>query len=201
MDYAVKTPTACFGIDLKHRDGEQLAPLLDFLLITHRHGDHYTDALVAAMEQAGKPVVSNFLDNGYNVSGEGSFAFGDVGVRVNLADHNATLPDFVVVYKIDCGPAARHCRIVHAGDACNVAQINPRRAPDLFTPHVSVGLDIKGAAEKIAPRAVLVSHLLELGHRIDRWRWSYAYAIDKCREMELENGWIPVWGEKIVWKK
>jgi len=54
MGYVVKTPCVCFAVDLKHPQAAELVPYLDFLLITHRHNDHYTDALNAAMISAGK---------------------------------------------------------------------------------------------------------------------------------------------------
>lgn len=42
MGYVFKTPDACFGIDIKMRDAEKMVDLLDFLLITHEHQDHYS---------------------------------------------------------------------------------------------------------------------------------------------------------------
>ena len=35
MGYVVKTPSHTFGIDIKHRDAAMLAPVLEFLCITH----------------------------------------------------------------------------------------------------------------------------------------------------------------------
>jgi len=58
MGYVFKTPDVCFGIDLHFRDAEDLAEDLDFLLITHGHGDHFTKSLLDAMIAAGKPVIT-----------------------------------------------------------------------------------------------------------------------------------------------
>ena len=40
MGYVVKTPAHTFGIDIVQKHLDQLAPELDFLLVTHNHGDH-----------------------------------------------------------------------------------------------------------------------------------------------------------------
>ena len=45
MGYVVKTNKQCFGIDLHHKHATQLAPLIDFLLITHNHSDHQWEPL------------------------------------------------------------------------------------------------------------------------------------------------------------
>ncbi len=60
MGFVVKTPSGCFGIDIDHRLAEQLEPYLDFLCITHNHGDHFNRKLLEAMVKSGKPVISNF---------------------------------------------------------------------------------------------------------------------------------------------
>ena len=39
--YVIKTADSCFGIDIDHRRAVKLAEVLDFLLITHKHADHY----------------------------------------------------------------------------------------------------------------------------------------------------------------
>ena len=62
MGYVVKTSSQCFGVDIHHKHAVKLAPMLDFLLITHNHSDHQWKPLTAEMERLGKPVYSNFLD-------------------------------------------------------------------------------------------------------------------------------------------
>ena len=63
MGYIVKTREALFSIDLKHRRSRSLVPLLDFALVTHKHGDHYDGNFCKAMDEAGKPLVSSFVEN------------------------------------------------------------------------------------------------------------------------------------------
>ena len=68
MGVIVKTKETCFSIDLKHRRAPEIAPLLDFALITHNHGDHFTEGFYKAMNGAGKTVLSNFKDKDAFVS-------------------------------------------------------------------------------------------------------------------------------------
>ena len=60
MGIVVKTKTCAFGIDICHRKAARLANHLDFLLVTHNHGDHLNTRLINTMSGAGKPVISNF---------------------------------------------------------------------------------------------------------------------------------------------
>ena len=200
MGYVVKTPTQTFAVDVRHRRAPELEPLVDFTLITHNHGDHFTRSFCQAMEAAGKPVVSNFLDNRWKTGPDGGeYAFGDVKIRVNLVDHNAKLRRFVSTYEIDCGAATGNRVVYHVGDACNFAQLTPEKPVDVFIPHLAVGLDVpKCVNETLKPKLTLLSHILELAHDIDKWRWSYKYGLGICAKCASDTVLLPVWGEKIV---
>ncbi|MBP3531724.1 MAG: MBL fold metallo-hydrolase [Thermoguttaceae bacterium] len=200
MGYVVKTPTQTFAIDVRHRRAPELEPLVDFTLITHNHGDHFTRSFIQAMEAAGKPVVSNFLDNRWKTGPNGGeYEFGDAKIRVNLVDHNAKLRRFVSTYEIDCGAATGNRVVYHVGDACNFAQLTPEKPVDVFIPHLAVGLDVpKCVKETLKPKLTLLSHILELAHDIDKWRWSYKYGLGICAKCASDSVLLPVWGEKIV---
>ncbi len=200
MGYVVKTPTQTFAVDVRHRRAAELEPLVDFTLITHNHGDHFTRSFCEAMEAAGKPVVSNFFDNRWKTgSNGGEYEFGDAKIRVNLVDHNAKLRRFVSTYEIDCGAASGNRVVYHVGDACDVAQLATEKPVDVFVPHLAVGLDVpKAVNETLKPKLTLLSHILELSHGIDKWRWSYKYAWGICAKCASDSVLLPVWGEKIV---
>lgn len=34
-------------------------------------------------------------------------------------------------------------------------------------------------------------HLLELGHAITKWRWSYEYGINECVKLQLPGVYLP----------
>lgn len=202
MGYVVKTNKQCFGIDLYHKHAEKLAPLIDFMLITHRHGDHYCKAMVEALESEGKAVYSNFLDNGHKVQTGDSFTVGNISVKVTTVDHNATLKNFVNTYEVNCyDKKGRDYVILFTGDAHNYTQLTATGKVDLFVPHLAVGLNMQKAVEKIAPTEVLMSHILELGHAITKWRWSYEYGINECEKLKREGVYLPVWGEMIRLKR
>jgi hypothetical protein len=79
--------------------------------------------------------------------------------------------------------------------------------PALFAYHIedepeSSEIDMFAeAVKKINPQTVLMSHILELGHAITKWRWSYQYGVNECKKLNRENVYLPVWGEKIILKR
>lgn len=206
MGYVVKTPSHTFGIDLKHRDAERLAPILEFLCVTHNHQDHVSMPLIEAMAAAGKPVYSNFLDVGQRVAtGDVLHPAGDIEIVTTIVDHNPTLVNFVVDYEIDCGADTGHKVILHLGDSRNWEQLRKTRPVDILIPHLAVGLDMPRAVEKLSPQVVLMSHIMELSHPRDKWRWSYPYGLARCRDLRTALSLpanrvrLPVWGEKIIY--
>ncbi len=203
MGYIVKTPTQTIAIDIRHRRACELVPFVDYLLVTHNHSDHYTKAFCDAMTKAGKPVVSNFIENDWLAAeDERTLEIGDSRLRLTRVDHNKTLIKFVTTYEIDCGPRSGNCVIYHVGDACNVAQLKPTTQVDVFIPHLAVGLDVpKAVNETIKPRTTLLSHILELSHLIDKWRWSYDYGYNQVKRCANDTVVLPVWGEKIVYSR
>ena len=204
MGVIVKTKEACFSIDLKHRKAPEIAPLLDFALITHNHGDHFTERFYKAMDGAGKTVISNFKDNygTKNWSKDGgytravkTFRIKDVEVRTSLTDHNGYLVDFTTVFEVHVGD----CTIYHSGDCSNVAKLNPTRRPDLWIVHPYCGLQPAEGVRKMKPHLAVMAHLNELGHARDRWRWTWADGLKAGAEVEEAGGEaiVPVWGERI----
>ena len=109
---------------------------------------------------------------------------------------------FVSAYEIDCGPKSGNCVIFHVGDACNVNQIKSTAPVDVFIPHLAVGLDVpKAVNTTLCPKVTLLSHILELGHLIDKWRWSYEYGFNVCKKCANDSVLLPVWGEKYEFRR
>ena len=205
MGVVVKTREACFSIDLKHRRGPELAPLLDFALITHNHDDHYTEAFYRAMNGAGKTVVSNFKDNygahrvkggvgGYTRAVK-TFKLKDVDVRTSLTDHNSYLVDFTTAFEIRVG----NFTIYHSGDCSNLAKLNPTRRPDLWFVHPRCGLNVGDGVRKLNPQHTVIAHLNELGHARDRWRWTWQDGLAEAEAARTAGGaaLVPVWGDRV----
>lgn len=199
MGYVVKTPSSCFGIDIKHRDAIQLVPYLDFLCITHQHVDHYSDELNAAMKLAGKPVYSNFVDNEYKITGKKTIRTANgIELQVALGDHSAELKNFCVTYQIDCGADTGNKIIYHVGDTYNATQLNKTKEIDLFIVHSGINLNFTQAMNKLTPAVTLMSHVDELSHAIDNYRWPYSKAFDRVKAVAPNVSYVPVWGEKMT---
>ena len=205
MGVIVKTKEACFSIDLKHRKAPEIAPLLDFALITHNHGDHFTEEFYQAMNGTGKTVISNFKDNygaknrkkdgGYTRAVK-TFRIKDVEICTSLTDHNDYLVDFTTVFEVRSGDYV----IYHSGDCSNVAKLNPTRRPDLWIVHPYCGMKVESGVEKMRPQLTVIAHLNEFGHARNRWRWTWDDGLKAKARAEMAGGTaiVPVWGERIV---
>ena len=207
MGFVVKTAKSLFAVDLHHRRAELLAPKLDFALITHNHGDHYTDLFYNAMNNGErKTVVSNFKDNygahrfagrvgGYTRAVK-TFDFGDVKVRTTLTDHNAYLIDFTTAFEITIGDFV----IYHSGDCANAAKLKPECPnPDLWMFHPRCGMKPVDGARAVNPKLAVVAHLNELGHAKNRWRWTWEDG-ERARQELSDAGFnavVPLWGDRI----
>lgn len=206
MGLVVKTPKTLFSIDLHHRRAEELAPLLDFALITHNHNDHYTERFKYAMDRVQrKPVVNNFFDN-YGVAdrknggytrAKKTFTFGDVVVKTGLCDHNDYLVDYTTPFEVQMGDFT----LFHSGDCCSHAKLEPSRTPDMWMFHPRCGMKVAIACEEaIHPKKAVIGHLQELGHSKGRWRWTYRDGLDEKAKIEAAGypAIMPLWGERIA---
>ena len=204
MGVIVKTARCCFSIDLMHRRAADFASFLDFALITHNHGDHYTEDFYRAMNGTGKMVISNFKDN-YGVAdrvksggytrAEKTFRLGDAEIRTTLTDHNEYLVDFTTTFEIRVGDFT----IYHTGDCSNLTKLNPcSKSPDLWIVHPRCGTSVVEGVKKLNPKLTAIVHLNELGH--DKWRWNWADGLDEKRRVKDlgRTAIVPVWGERIA---
>ena len=211
MGYIVKTRHALFSIDLVHRRDAEFAPLLDFALITHNHGDHWRRGFYGAMNGAHKTVITNFLDN-YGATHWGGaaddngcgytravreFRIRDVSIRTSLVDHNHVLVDYTTAFEIRTGNFV----LYHSGDCGNAAKlgtVSPR--PDLWIVHPFCGMDVVEGATAVKPKCVALSHLNELGHQTGRSRWTWSQGRDAADRLESAGtkAVVPYWGDRIV---
>ena len=201
MGYIIKTPRATFGVDISHRRAAELADILDFVLVTHEHGDHYSMPLMKKMLEQGKPVISNFFPE--NKKDEKQWHIKDVHIKRLIADHNEKLKKFVSSYIIWCGEGSTAPVIYHSGDSCDHRQQVQGIPVDVHILHPVVGMNIPEAAKRIKPREIWFSHLWEMGHCYpSQWR---PVAIGDVRRIAGEVAEVapgvkfrtPVWGEKI----
>lgn len=205
MGLVVKTPQTVFTVDLVHRHAQRIVPLLDFALITHNHGDHFTEAFYQTMNGAGKTVVSNFKDNygarpwgergGYTRATK-EFRFGDVEVRTTLTDHNPYLVDFTTAFEIRVG----RYTLYHTGDCCAATKLNPTRRPDLWLVHPYCGLKVADGVRKFRPVRTAMLHLNEFGHARGDARWTYDHGQKALRDAVAAGGGalVPVGGDRLA---
>ncbi len=183
MGCVVKTGESLFSIDLVHRRALELAPLLDFALITHNHADHWRQDFYQAMNGAGKTVVSNFLDNygaadwrkggpdwmqgGGYCGGERTMRIRDVEIHASRLDHNDYLKDFTTAFEIRCGGWTMY----HTGDCGKGSEgklATIRGRPDLWFFFPGCGIDVAQAVLRVMPKKLVFGHLWELGHKTGR---------------------------------
>jgi len=210
MGYIVKTRQSLFSIDLVHRRDAEFAPLLDFALITHNHGDHWRKGFYGAVNGAGKTVISNFLDNygvknwkkdgGYTRS-KRVFRIKDVEIRTSLIDHNDYLIDFTTAFEIRIGGKFI---LYHTGDSGRGTEPKLETVwgrPDLWLFFPGCGIDTAKAVEKVNAKRIVFGHLWELSHaqghrgRLDEplVRRALAAAQPICEDTS-----VVFWGDRIV---
>lgn len=210
MGFVVKTPSGCFGIDVDHRLAEQLEPYLDFLIITHNHGDHANIKLMAAMTKRGKPVLSNFYKGSedYLSKTATSYKIGNFTIHTDISDHllSPKLPNFVTLFRIECGEDAGNFSMLHCGDS----GFNPERFKNVQGP-VNMAIirwgapresNIMGTGEgQITPDYAVLSHLIELRHKpYPHGQASITKTLEHLPTVKCENTILPFWGEKLTWK-
>lgn len=210
MGFVVKTPSGCFGIDLDHRLAEQLEPYLDFLIITHNHGDHQNIRLMEAMVRRGKPVLSNFYKESkeYLSTTATGYKIGNFTIRTDISDHlrNPKFPDFVTLFRIECGEDAGNFSMLHCGDSGFI----PERFRNVQGPVNLVVLrwgaprenDILGTGEgQVQPDYAVLSHLIELRHKpYPHGQASITKTLEHLPNVKCEHTILPFWGEKLTWK-
>ena len=205
MGVVVKTRESLFSIDLVHRRAEELAPRLDFALITHNHDDHYRPGFYRKLNRARKTVISNFLDN-YGVKdwkrdggftrAEKTFKIRDVEIRTSLVDHNTYLIDFTTAFEIRVG----NWILYHTGD-CGVASKlrTTWGRPDLWVFFPGCGVNVADAERNVRPKQMSFGHLWELGHHSGRLTTPMVRAArKKAIDAGEQNLTVPLWGERIV---
>lgn len=210
MGFVIKTPSGCFGIDLDHRLAAHLAPHLDFLYITHNHADHYNMKLIAAMVEAGKPVISNFYTESaaYYATRDTVYQIDKFKIRTSISDHllSPDLPSFVAMARIDCGEDSGNFSMLHCGDS----GFDPTRFKAVQGPVDMLVLrwgaprenNILGTgAGQVQTNYALLSHLIELRHNpYPKGQASILQTLKHLPNVQCENTLIPFWGEKLVWK-
>lgn len=211
MGFVVKTPSVAFGIDVDHRLAYQLEPHLDFICITHNHSDHANVKLMDAMNNKGKPVLSNFYtkDSQFMSKVPYKYVIDGITIQTDVTDHlrDSSLPDdFVSVFKIDCGSDANNFTMLHCGDS----GFRPTQFTNVEGPLDLVVLRWGAAREndilgngtgQVQPDYAVLSHLIEQRHKPHpNGQASITKTLEHLPNVKCDNTFIPFWGEKMIWK-
>ena len=201
MGYVVKTKESLFSIDLVHRRCMEFAPMLDFALVTHIHGDHYRGDLCRAVAGRKKLVISNFLPVKGYTRAKKTFKIKDVEIRTSLIDHNRELVDFTTAFEIKVG----NWTLYHTGDSGRGTEPKLETIwgrPDLWLFFPGCGIDTAKAVEKVNAKRIVFGHLWELGHgqnhtgRLDEPL--IRRALVKAAKGGSKNTSLAYWGDRIV---
>jgi hypothetical protein len=195
MGYVVKTKDACFALDLNQRSSEQLVDVLDFAVVSHIHGDHNNTLFLDAMIAAGKKVYTPFYKKGTLIDTTREFSFGELSVRFTM-NKQADVP--VIATQINCGPSANNYTIYHIGDARLLEELTPTRHINLFILHIENAINTIQSVARVKPDVTVYDHVMELGHAVDKWRWSYQYTYNKIKDLDPAKSWVLTWGERLV---
>ncbi|WP_294082701.1 DUF4998 domain-containing protein [Proteiniphilum sp. UBA5384] len=210
MGFIVKTPSGAFGVDVDHRLASQLEPYLDFICVTHNHVDHANVKLMDAMNSKGKPVLSNFYTKSAQFYSKvpANYTIGNFTIKTDITDHlrDPALPDFVTVFKIDCGPDAGHFTMLNCGDS----GFNPIHFTNVEGP-IDLAVFRWGAAREndilgtgsgqVQTDYIVLSHLIEQRHKpYPEGQASITQTLKHLPGVKCDNTVIPFWGEKMIWK-
>ena len=194
MGYVIKTKDACIGIDLVSPGLTELTDILDLTIVSHTHHDHKDIPFLEAMTAAGKPVYSPFYSNGIVINSTEEINFGEVNIRFTMNDQRGTP---VIVSQIDCGKSADNFTMYHIADSRILEELNPTRRINLLVLHISNSISIFDVIERIKPEATAFDHVMELGHPVGKYRWSYDYTYNKIKKLPAPSSYVLTWGEQL----
>ncbi|OQW95554.1 MAG: hypothetical protein BWK77_07230 [Verrucomicrobia bacterium A1] len=202
---------------------ERIAELLDLLVITHAHEDHYDRALVRACLRMGKPVLmpepmagewgqdANLhpVSHGWELEIDDLHITGRAGCHV-WRDTPEELP--LVYYEIRCqegytfvfGGDVDYTKTFEktrgrAIDLLFLPWRNPNAAYEEGRPEqTGTTFDaVRIALDKIEPAALLYEHCAELNHVYDGFPASFDMALDLKQRIPVPSE-LMFWGEQIA---
>jgi len=198
MGYVFKTPTLCFGVDVKMPDAKRLASSLDFLLVSHEHVDHRSPRLLEAMLADGKPVITNWDERTIVPNGAQTCRFGDATVKITLGDHGLGRTDTVLMFQIECNCGLGDIVIYHTGDCVRPRKMRPDRPVTIFIPRLTPDPRVEREVRQVGAEYAFPSHAMELGHRRMPFglRWPWSVVCDRFGVPAADGIDVLTWGER-----
>ncbi len=212
-----------FGWEAPAGFTQRLAGILDLLMVTHRHDDHYDRELAAACLRLGKPVFMpaslaadwGFDPNLHPVGNDWTMEIDDLRIRGQPSLHvwRKNMDEVpLVAYEVTCQEGYT---FLFSGDADYTKSLekpayssldllfipwrNPNERYEKGHPKCKgTTLDaVNIALRRVEPAAVLHEHYAELKHVYDGFPASYDIALDLQEGMNVPSD-ILFWGESLV---
>lgn len=209
--FIVKTPHNTFAFDLtdgytawqmdeSYEIPEQIVKNIDFLLISHKHDDHYDESIINKVLDYGGQVI-NVIDNRpMYIDGISIAAHNGVHSVVNRIFEIITVDGYKIVHTGDNETSEALPFIADVDVLLLYAKTN-----ESFTTYSSVGM--RNSINKLTPTITIPGHIHEFGHKADvraldsgvraLYKWSFF----------ITNEWIPTtmtimaWGEYFDFMK
>lgn len=169
--FVVKTPSVCLGFDLYDYfdipEFVKLAELIDVYFISHEHGDHFSNALIRAVDDLNKPVVgpAEFDRIPVKMNAGDSRVISNLTVVAHDGLHSVPVRQFEVI-------TPEGLKFLHTGD--NQTSLTLPSVEDIDVLMLNAWINesgsasyisgIRNAINKVKPRVTLPGHILELGH-------------------------------------
>jgi len=204
--FVVKTPTVCFGFDLRDyfefEEFLELADLLDVLFVSHEHKDHYSKKLVNKINSMDQPVVgpsemSPTLINLPMHAGDCTMVSG-LNVIAHYGAHKVPVRQFEVI-------TPEGIKLLHTGDNHSISTIPTIEEVDILMlnswiewgggGHINPDR-VKAAIDKVNPKVTFPAHISELGHlrNGNPPHWSDVFLLD---DSDVDGKFVALtWGER-----
>ena len=89
-----------------------------------------------------------------------------------------------------------------SGDCCDESFLKLKSEKvDLYAVHPFCIMKAVNAAERLSAQMTFIAHLHEMGHDVNRWRWSFENGRNEEQifSQKKMSSYLPVWGEKFIW--
>ncbi len=212
-----------FGWEANTELTHKLAGILDLLMITHRHDDHYDRELAGACLRLGKPVFMpaslaadwGFDPNLHAVGNDWEIEIDDLRIRAQPSLHvwRKTMDEVpLIAYEVRCQEGytfifsgdADYTRSLEKPDDAEVDLLfipwrNPNEKYEQGHPKCKgTTLDaVNIALRRVKPRNVIHEHYAELKHVYDGFPASYDIALELQSKMAVPSELL-FWGESLT---
>lgn len=203
MGLIIKTEKLCIGIDL-YPYSIDFSKYLDLLIISHGHPDHNSDFIRERMLESEKYIYSTSMyttnfDSSFEtiIRREKDFKFHEINIHFDISSQGPKdqgMPCLITV--IDLGAKYGNKKIIHSGDANQEFDFRSYENVELLECHSDAGLYLIGVVNRLQPKIVILSHILEQAFHDEGLKYKTAFKTARDIEQNTRVA-ILMWGESI----